>query len=92
MEEENSSVSRLYAGNHLHFTAVRSSNPARTGTRNIEGASSRISFTIMWEAASSNLHLAAVTGIVSTVYRQPQRDTDYVPKMSECFNYRIIHK
>ena len=49
-------------------------------------------FTIMWEAANSNLHLAAVTGIVSTVYRQPERKTDYMPKMSECFNYRRINK
>ena len=43
-------------------------------------------FTIMWEAANSNLHLAAVTGVVSTVYRQPERNTDCMPKMSECFN------
>jgi hypothetical protein len=49
-------------------------------------------FTIMWEAASSNLHVAAVTGIVSTAYRQPERDIDYMPKMSECFNYRRINK
>jgi len=45
----------------------------------------------MWEAANSNLHLAAVTGIVSNVYRQPERKPDYMPKISECFNYRRIN-
>jgi hypothetical protein len=49
-------------------------------------------FTIMWEAASSNLHLAAVNAIVSTVYRQPERDIDYMLKMSECFTYRRINE
>lgn len=74
------------------FTGIRSQNSLVQEHKTSKECHYVPRFTVMWEAAISNLHLATVTRIVSSGCRQPERDIDYKPNMSECFNYSRINK